>query len=506
VRLWRERGRELELVTGQEPGWRPPVPRLEGEAHTPDGTAWFSRLGPDTPDLWVELALVPPGEGATLAEWVVPVVAELYGRSREAVRLSEALEDRTAENELLYVISEVLGQALDPREAAQTMLRELSERLQARRASLLIHDVESDTLRIYAARGYDAAGFGPIPTADPRSIAAKVFRERRPFAYAPGDGASPGYPDGRTYVGRAFLSVPVTYAAPGSPARCVGVLNFTDRIGNDAFTPAERRLVAAVANQVGAAIENVRLVARDLQRQRLSRELELAHDLQLRLLPAPSVLQGDAEVAARCRPVESVGGDFYTFARLGRGRVGVMLGDVSSHGFSAALVMALVMSAAGIHAGAGATPDETLTALFESLGPELARTEMYFSVFYGVLDPERGRLDYSSAGHPYAWKVTAAGAVERLDATSPPLGLSTGGSIRMRTVPWAADDLLVLCTDGLLDARNAANTPWGEARLHQLLLAHRSEPAERIVETAIAEADAWTARPQDDRTLLVMRR
>ena len=69
---------------------------------------------------------------------------------------------------------------------------------------------------------------------------------------------------------------------------------------------------------------------------------ELAHDLQLKLLPSPAVLQGDAEVAARCFPADSVGGDFYTFTRLGRGRVGVMLGDVASHGFSAALVMALV--------------------------------------------------------------------------------------------------------------------------------------------------------------------
>ena len=127
-------------------------------------------------------------------------------------------------------------------------------------------------------------------------------------------------------------------------------MNLTDRIGGDRFTLDDRKLVGAVANQIGAAVENARLVERDLQQQRLQRELELAHDLQLKLLPSPSVLQGDAEVAARCLPADSVGGDFYTFSRLGKGRVGVMLGDVASHGFSAALVMALVMSAAGIHA------------------------------------------------------------------------------------------------------------------------------------------------------------
>ncbi len=214
-------------------------------------------------------------------------------------------------------------------------------------------------------------------------------------------------------------------ARAGSPLRCIGVINLTDRIGGDRFTPGDRKLVAAVANQIGAAVENAKLVERDLQQQRLRRELELAHDLQLKLLPSPSVLHGDAEVAARCLPAESVGGDFYTFTRLGRGRVGVMLGDVASHGFSAALVMALVLSAAGIHAAASVTPDETLSALLDSLSTELAETEMYFSVFYGVLDPLGGRLSYASAGHPHAFRVPRFGEPERLEATAPPLGLAT---------------------------------------------------------------------------------
>jgi hypothetical protein len=125
------------------------------------------------------------------------------------------------------------------------------------------------------------------------------------------------------------------------------------------------------------------------------------------------VLQGYAAVAARCLPADSVGGDFYTFSRLGHGRVGVMLGDVASHGFSAALVMALVMAAAGIHAATSDGPDETLSALLGSLSSELARTEMHFSVFYGVLDPVAGRLDYANAGHPHAFRVPREGLPER---------------------------------------------------------------------------------------------
>jgi sigma-B regulation protein RsbU (phosphoserine phosphatase) len=218
------------------------------------------------------------------------------------------------------------------------------------------------------------------------------------------------------------------------------------------------------------------------------------------------VLQGDAEVAARCLPADSVGGDFYTFSRLGRGRVGIMLGDVSSHGFSAALVMALVMSAAGIHAAAAITPDETLSALLESLSTELSTTEMYFSVFYGVLDPLTGRLSYANAGHPYAFRVPRFGEPERLEATAPPLGLATAGSIQRRQIPWSIDhDLLVLWTDGLVDARNAAGEAFGEQRLLAEVLRQRTESPEVIVEAVLAEAEAFGSMPVDDRTLLVLR-
>ena len=288
--------------------------------------------------------------------------------------------------------------------------------------------------------------------------------------------------------------------------RCVGVINLTDRIGGDRFTGGDRKLVAAVANQIGAAIENARLVVRERAQQRVERELELAHDLQLKLLPRPSVLQGDALVAARCLPADSVGGDFYTFSRLGRGRVGVMLGDVASHGFSAALVMALVLSAAGIHAAASVTPDETLIALLESLRNELATTEMYFTVFYGVLDPSTRRLSYASAGHPYAYRVPATGDPERLEATSPPLGLAGPEDIQRRQVEWDPSDLLCLWTDGLVDLPDAAGERFGETRLLAEIVARRAEPPEAIVEAVLAEAARFSAAPaDDDRTLLILR-
>lgn len=469
--------------------------------------AWLEPV-PGAPGLWLEVAGRNEQDLRQAAPRVLSLVAALLDSERQRAYVAEELAGRYEEIELLYAISEILGRTVRLEEAAQIIVREVSAVVGARRASIMVFDETSGTLRTVAARGFAPEGLVPVPVEDDCSIAARVYRERRTVTFDPADPDSlPSECGGaRGYRGNSFLSVPITYAAPGTEVRCVGVMNLTDRIGGDRFTLDDRKLVSAVANQIGAAVENARLVERDAQQQRLKRELELAHDLQLKLLPSPAVLQGDADVAARCLPADSVGGDFYTFSRLGRGKVGVMLGDVASHGFSAALVMALVMSAAGIHAATSATPDETLTALLDSLSTELGRTEMHFSVFYGMLDPVAQVLVYASAGHPHAFRVPGAGPPERLEATAPPLGLATAANIQRRQVPWAfGEDLLVLWTDGLVDARNDAGEPFGEQRLLDEVGACRKETPEAIVTAVLQQAEAFGARPTDDRTLLVLR-
>jgi sigma-B regulation protein RsbU (phosphoserine phosphatase) len=507
LRLWRWDGQALRLLAGPDPGGAPEPPRTAGPAPTPWGTAWLEPVS-DAEGVWLEIDGPTDQALAAAAAALLPLVGALFDAEQQRSFLAEELTSRYEEIDLLYAISEILGRTVRLEEATQTIAREVSTVVGARRASIMVFDEVAGVLRTVAARGFGLDGLDPVRVDDECSVAARVYRERRVMVYDPADPAAPAGDCGepRGYRGKAFLSVPICYGAPGTPLRCVGVINLTDRLGGDRFTLTDRKLVTAVANQIGAAVENARLVERDLAQQRLHHELQLAHDLQLKLLPSPAVLQGDAEVAARCYPADSVGGDFYTFSRLGRGRVGVMLGDVASHGFSAALVMALVMSAAGIHAAAAVTPDETLSALLESLGPELASTEMYFSVFYGVLDPLTGRLSYANAGHPYAFRVPRFGDPERLEATAPPLGLAVAGNIQRRQVPWSIDhDLLVLWTDGLVDARNADGEPFGEQRLLDAVALNRTESPETIVQAVLDQATAFGARPVDDRTLLIMR-
>ncbi|MEO8296062.1 MAG: GAF domain-containing SpoIIE family protein phosphatase [Gemmatimonadota bacterium] len=486
------------------PEWRSPLLAVAGVSDTPDGPVWLTKV-PGADSIWLEFGGVP--NPAEVGQRLLPVAGALVAAEYHAIQVSEELANRLEEIDLLYAISDTLGRTLRLEEAAQKIVRDVSDVVGASRASIMVYDEEADALRTVAARGFNTDQLLPVDADDDSSVAAQVFRESRVIAYDPAQVEEMiALAPERGYRGGAFVSIPICYSAPGLPSRCIGVINLTDRLGTDSFTDRDIKLLTAIANQVGAAIENARLAARDLKQQGLRQELQLAHDLQLRLLPSPSVLQGAAHVAALCRPADSVGGDFYTFSKLGGGRVGVMVGDVSSHGFSAALVMALVLSAAGIHAASSLTPDETLTALLESLATELASTEMYLSVFYGVLDPDGTHLVYASAGHPHAFRIPRAGVPVRLETTAPPLGLAAAGSIDRLDLPWdGSNDLLCVWTDGLVESRNPDGVPFGEARLLEALVSRRELKVDDIVEGVFQEADEWCGEPTDDRTLLVLR-
>jgi sigma-B regulation protein RsbU (phosphoserine phosphatase) len=238
----------------------------------------------------------------------------------------------------------------------------------------------------------------------------------------------------------------------------------------------------------------------------MTREMELAHDLQMKLLPAADRFE-PARVAARVQPTEQVGGDFYQLFELPEGRVGVMLGDVSLHGFPSALIMTLTMSAAGIYARDADSPAEVLRQLDDALSDELASTEMYLTLFFGVIDPAAGRLVFSNAGHPHAFAVHADGSYDRLTATDPPLGFAGPDSYGEDSLPWdAAGDLLFLFTDGLPDALPRRDGQKTEELILETVVRHRFSSPQEIIEAVFELApDRSSERMGDDRTALVLR-
>ena len=487
------------------------VAAAAGHAVTvPAGAAWLEPR-PAERGTWLQLGPGPLDEAtrAARARSAASVAGRILTLEREIGQVAGELATRYEEISLLYSISDILGRTVQLDEAARTIVQEVALVVGARRASIMVHDAASDILRVVAAYGADLALMSPVPVADPSSVAARVFRRQVPIGID--DVESPGVSraETRPYRGRAFLSVPILYASTVGAQRPVGVINLTDRTGDDAFSAGDRKLVTAIATQVGAAIENSRLVEKERKRARLDTELAAAQQLQLALLPTAALLTKAGDVGVRFHSAEAVSGDFYRVVLRGRTSVGVFVGDVMSHGFAAALVMAHTLSALSILAHQTATPEEALQRLREEVGGELERAEMSLTLFYGVIHPERRSLRYANAGHPQAFVIPGGGGpAKRLGATAPPLGLAAAGeAIVGAEVPWhPGKDLLCLFTDGLSEARNDAGEPFGERRLLDVVMRNRAKPSQQVVDLVFAELERFTSAVQDDRTLLLMRR
>ncbi len=184
----------------------------------------------------------------------------------------------------------------------------------------------------------------------------------------------------------------------------------------------------------------------------------------------------------------------------------MVIADVSSHGFSAALIMALTMSAIAIYAQEAGQPGEVLRRLHQALIDELESTEMYLTILFAVVDPAGGEVLYSNAGHPHAFRVRADGSVDRLEATSPPLGTFTLPEYGQRRMDWTADDLLLLFTDGLSDAFSGESGISGEQQLLAEVIGMRDREPGAILDHVFEVAgNGQTDVPPDDRTAVLLR-
>ncbi|GAC1516700.1 MAG: hypothetical protein NVS1B4_13150 [Gemmatimonadaceae bacterium] len=474
------------------------------EIHSALGVMLVTAL-PGPRRMWLSLGPCPvntPPPHRYLA-FLTPVVGTYVQSAMEVEHAASELAERYEEINLLYTTSEILGRTLSLEETARAILHEISQTVGARRASILVHDRVTDTLQVVSVLGADAAQAVPIAVADRCSVSARVFREQH--ARIVDDGEMPCDSE-KLYRRGEMLSVPIMWTAPKG-AEPLGVVNLSDRLTGQSFSAGDQKLISAIATQIGTAIQNARLVRASLNQQSLVQEMQLAHDLQMRLLPNPDLVAPEATVAARVVPAESVGGDFYNLFRLGGGRTGAMIGDVSGHGYRAALIMALTMSAAAIHAQGSNDPAETLNALLASVRDELATTEMFVSAFYGIVDRAAGLLRFANTGHPHAFVVSPDGRAERLTATDPPLGMSDKHP-PTQTRAWAPGrDLLVLFTDGMSDARNRRDERWGEHAVLESVVRHRSETPAAIIDKVFAELGqhAGDATGRDDLTLVVLR-
>ena len=254
------------------------------------------------PPLELEIRGGAPDSVERLADALEHTLERTFDFAQEIRFFTYELAERYEEINLLYSISETLGSILRLDDAARVILGEVAEVLGARRGSLWVYDAGSELLHLRASVG-DEGRTGPLERGDDEAVTARVFREGRPVVTGPEDQPPPEI---RAAPDDSVLSVPIRYSPPAGEARTVGVINLFGRRRDGRFTASDQKLLSAIASQVGAALENHRLIRESLRQERMSREMELAHNLQMKLLPSTDRFDG-VQVAARVEPAEQVG-------------------------------------------------------------------------------------------------------------------------------------------------------------------------------------------------------
>jgi serine phosphatase RsbU (regulator of sigma subunit)/anti-sigma regulatory factor (Ser/Thr protein kinase) len=240
----------------------------------------------------------------------------------------------------------------------------------------------------------------------------------------------------------------------------------------------------------------------------VEQELGTAQSIQHALLPKNLPLLDGWKITYHYQPAREVGGDFYDFLRLEDGRVGLVIGDVSGKGIAAALVMANTQSVLRAIARRGdIAPGQVLAEANEILCAYIPPST-FVTCFYGVLDPESGRLVYANAGHnPPCERHDSR--VEELRARGMPLGLMPAMVYEEKEAGLAAGDNLLFYSDGLVEAHDPEGEMFGFPRLRNLIFVQGAAGDEELVEFLLAELTRFTGEDkeqEDDITLVTLER
>jgi len=299
---------------------------------------------------------------------------------------------------------------------------------------------------------------------------------------------------------RSELAVPLIYKD-----KVIGVLDL-EHTRRGFFTDDHKRTVITLAAQVAIALENARLyeqIAR--QERRLERDLELARELQFRLLPQTLPKLENLEIAAKSMPARAIGGDLYDFVSYSLSRTAIIVGDVSGKGAPAAIYAALVSGILRSHAPIEPSPAEMLSALNFSLGERRIEAQ-FVSLIYALWDDQSRTLRVANSGLPRPL-YCHDGKIELINIAGLPSGLFDDADYDELSFRVKPGEMFVFFSDGILDARNRAGAMFGRGRLEEVVSQNLDAPPDTVV-TAIFKAVAEHAAGEDafdDQTVVVIR-
>jgi sigma-B regulation protein RsbU (phosphoserine phosphatase) len=304
-----------------------------------------------------------------------------------------------------------------------------------------------------------------------------------------------------------ILAAPLLYAEKN-----IGLLIAARQLPGRAFTSNDRLVFESLARQSSFALGSAMIHREASEKRRLEAELRTASEVQRILLPAKAPDFGGYTIAAANFPAMLVSGDYYDYVPVDDQHLGVAIADVSGKGVPASLIMATCRSVLRTRATGELSPARVLAGVNRQIFPDI-REDMFITMTYLVLDSGSGRLLMSRAGHrPTLIHRHATGEVEPLSPVGLAVGIDDGDVfervISDRECQLDPGDTMLLYTDGLTEALNAAGEEYGEDRLSRMLQSCAANTADAIVAGICADVRAFagTEAQSDDITLIAIKK
>jgi sigma-B regulation protein RsbU (phosphoserine phosphatase) len=406
----------------------------------------------------------------------------------ETRRLNESLEHRVHELRTLLDIGRGFTSALDPEQVASLLALTFAGQWTLRRYAIV-------TWKEGHAPVVKRKGVEVPPVEQLREVLAGTTE---PLLTS--ELQSPGM---REQLQRQDVAAIVPIISGETP---IGVVLAGARPRSVAYSDTDLEFAAGLAAQAAVAFENAWHFQATLEKEKLEKELQLAADIQRRLLPASMPSLAGIDVVARTRPARHVGGDYYDVVPFGSEHV-FCVADVSGKGIAASLLMSNFQATLRALASSGRSLPE-IVALMNDLMWASTAANKYVTAIFVAIDPATGRAHYVNAGHNDGFVLRAGGTVEPLKATGMSVGLMPSRPYTEKEIELASGDLVALYSDGVTEANDPQENEFESERLIDVLRANQLTNAETIVSAVYEAVDAFasTAPQYDDITLMVIRR
>lgn len=415
---------------------------------------------------------------------------------RQGVMLRHRLEELTT----LFQLSKLLAGQRSLQQVLDTVVRSVVELLNVKAATIRLLDDSRKELFIQAVYNLSPQYLekGPIRLVDSDLDRSALAGE---VVYVQDMANDPRvlYPDDAKREGIASILV-VGMIYHGQP---IGIMRiYTEKVTQ--FSENRRNLLVAIAQLAAGAIHHARLDAERSAQRAVQRQIQLAADVQRRLLPQKTPVLDPFDFAGIYEPCFDLGGDFYDFIPF-EDSVGVVVGDVVGKGIAASLLMASVRAALRAHVEDVYDLDEVMGRVNNALTRD-TRDNEFATVFYGTLDAETRRLTYCSAGHDPAllWRD---GEVQELTTGGMVLGILKNETYEKGLVNLQKGDVLLVYSDGVVDASNFHGEKFGRDRVRDAVADMADRPARDIVNHVLWQVRRFAGlnhRP-DDMTIVAVK-